>query len=42
MPVIDETRYTLEIKAANKRLQERIESLEKRIVVLEEKAAKAK
>jgi hypothetical protein len=41
MPVIDETKHTLEIKAAKKDFQERIDALQKRVEALE-KASKPK
>lgn len=37
MPVIDETKYTLEIKAFRKKLEEEIEALKKRVAALEAK-----
>ncbi len=37
MPVIDETKYTLEIKALHKLLQEEIDALKKRVAALEGK-----
>ena len=41
MPVIDETKYTLEIKAFRRQLQEEVEALKKRVEALE-RAAKPK
>ena len=40
MPVIDETKQTLELKAFRRELLEKIEALIKRVAALEEKGGK--
>jgi hypothetical protein len=42
MPVIDETRYTLELKAFRKEILDFVEDLKKKVSTIEEKLSKGK